>query len=215
MALLPHSPIRTMLSDLSFFLCVYVCVFVLGLPSTYSISFGNDTRYFTCTRSVWPLLLFSLSPLAPPFAFCSFPPSLRLLFSSFSLGSILFSSDLCLQSDPSPWFCLMWDFFNVFYTPSESVALPLLPMRGQSQPRPSPCCIWPRWLSLEEPLSRLDAASGICQSICVKTVSEPQLPEDAQAIAGAAAALGGSGEWVSHNCKAGPGGSSGEGQRVR
>lgn len=93
-----------------------MCVFVLGSPSTYSISLGNDTRYFTRTCSVWSLLLFSFSPLPPPFAFCSFSPPLRLLFSSSSLGSALFLSNPCLQSNPLPWLCLTLVGFCILFT---------------------------------------------------------------------------------------------------
>lgn len=46
-------------------------------------------------------------------------------------------------------------------------------------------------------------------------MAEPQLPEDAQAGAGAAAALGGFGEWVYHKAKADPGGSPGVVQGVK
>lgn len=94
------APSRRCFLTFRFSVCVRVCV-CPGLPSTYSISFGNDTRYFACTCSEWSLPLLSLSPLPRSFAFRSSSPS-PLLSSSLmsSLGSSLFSSALCLKSDP-------------------------------------------------------------------------------------------------------------------
>lgn len=112
----PHAPgscigslsldtLWTMLSDILIF-CVCMCMCVcLGLPSTYSISFGNDTRYFSHTFlsrtcSVCCLLIFSLSPLICSSAFCS-PPSTILLSLFYILPfRVLCPLVTCVYCDP-------------------------------------------------------------------------------------------------------------------
>lgn len=179
------SLIRTTLSDVSF-LCVCTCVCVCpGLPSTYSISFGNDTRYFAPTRSVWSLPLFSLSPSPRSFAFCSLPPFPFLSSSliSSSLGSSLFSSGLCLKSDPSPRLSRV---VSTYATPSRArlalvqrgpragavTAHPQEQPKSHSQPWLSPRCCLPPW-------------TWFCRAAVV-----PRPPEGAHAGAGAGAAPG-------------------------
>lgn len=110
------SPFKRGSSDLSFFcVCTCVCLSLGHLPliafrweMTLGISRAPARSGPSCF-SLFPLCLL-------PLLFCSFSPPLRLLFSSFSLGSALFLSNLCLQSNPSPWLCLTPGGLCILYT---------------------------------------------------------------------------------------------------